>query len=280
MTTSDVERWTRDLGFDRDSVHDLLEDVPDAHALRPAIKKLTDDQRDLIASFVDGFRDRRAFLAWCQDAGIQTLGALGAEWSKQRAFSGVDMSMLITTPRLREGWSPDGATLLSQADAADARRVVVVVDLLPACVDAVRGFRWSAVEYDTEEDGPMPSADGQQHPAMRPALSELDDRQEWVLGKLLDGFESVDAITAWYQEANEASYAEIDSSLAKELHNRRTVREFLLDDEGEDAARFREALAAEFLLPAFVTAVEEVAQRAGEQNDPETTTDQSPLDYS
>lgn len=280
MTTDDVDRWTRDLGFDRASVHDLLDDVPDGNALRPALKKLTDDQRELIASFVDGFADRRAFLEWCQDAGIQTLGALGADWCKERAFSGVDLSMLVTDPHLREGWSPDGAELLSQAAAADARRVVVVVDLLPACVDAVRGFRWSAVEYDTEDDGPVPDADSQQHPAMRPALSELDNRQEWALDKLLDGFESADAITAWYQEANEASYAEIDSSLAKELHNRRTVREFLLDRDADDAARFREALAAEYLLPAFVTAIEEVAQRAGEQNDPESTKDHSPLDYS
>jgi hypothetical protein len=265
-----------DLGFADGEVRDLLDGLPDTPQLRPALQKLSGDQLDLLASFIDGFQNRREFLLWCQDAAIHTLGRIDGDWMVERAFSRLDLTVLLVSER-RFAWADDADDVLAPETAAVARRGVAAVDLLPAFVEAHRGFRWSTVEYGTDkaDDGPAdaPDSDIQSFPGMRPALAELDQRQGWVLRRLLDGFRSEDELLAWVQQVTEATYAEVDGDLATRLYTESHTREMLLDREGERARSwfFRESFAAKEVLPAFAPAAREVADRAGELAEHEQT---------
>ncbi|WP_276298800.1 hypothetical protein [Halorussus lipolyticus] len=262
-----------DLGFGEGEVRDLLDGLPETPQLRPALQKLTGDQLGLLRRFIDGFENRRTFLLWCQDAAIHTLGRLDGDWMVERAFSRLDLSVLLVSRR-RFAWADtddDGnPKILDAESAATARRGVAAVDLLPAFVASHRGFRWSATEYveddRTETDEGPPDPEEQDAPGMRPALAELDQRQDWALRQVLDGFESEDQMLAWVQQVTEASYAEVPDDLATRLYTESHTREMLLDREGERARSwfFRESFAAKEILPAFAVAAREVADRSGE----------------
>lgn len=257
-----------DLGFGDAEVRDLLDGLPDAPTLRTALQKLTADQLDLLASFIDGFRSRREFLLWCQDAAIHTLGRLSGDWIVERAFSRLDLSVLLVNDR-RFDWADSAEDVLPPEKAATARRGVAAVDLLPSFTRSHRGFRWSTVEYGTNDGrdgGDVPDADKQSNPAMRPALAELDQRQGWVLRRVLDGFASEDQLFAWVQQVTEATYAEVDDDLATRLYTESHTREMLLDREGERSKSwfFRESFAAREIVAAFPAAAREVADRSGE----------------
>ncbi|MFC7137573.1 hypothetical protein ACFQRB_16235 [Halobaculum litoreum] len=191
----------------------LQRSLPETTNLRPAIQKLTSDHVDLLGSFVDGFDSRREFIRWGQRAVILTLGELSGEWVADRAFAGLDLSVLVTSPA-RERWVDDAEELQPPDRAADMRRGVVATDLTPACSAAVRRLRWSAVEYVSDEDDTLqPDPDAQQHPGMRPSLTEVHERQRWALDRALEGFDSLDALSVWGQRLTEASYAEVPDDL-------------------------------------------------------------------
>ncbi|WP_232702212.1 hypothetical protein [Halobacterium wangiae] len=254
--------------FDDAGVQAFLRSAPDSETLRPALQRLTADQRALIGSFVDGFKSRAAFLEWCQDAAIRTLGELDGEWFRARAFTRLDLSVLVTTDA-RERYAPESGDVLSRRQAAGVRRGVVLADILPACASAYRRLRWSATEYVNDaDDSFVPDPDVQEHTAMRPALTELDERQGWAIRRLLNGLPSEDALFAWLQAVTEASYAEVDGDLGRRLNGERRARAYLLDDI-DDAERhlarwFRESFAAHYVLPGFAEAASEVGKRAGE----------------
>jgi hypothetical protein len=250
--------------FDREAVDRLLDDLPDTQEFRPAVGKLTQDQRGVVAEFVDGFRSRRGFVRWSQRAALHTLGSLSGDWFVERVFSGPDMAALLTS-RDREAWVDAPPDLEA---AARQRRAVAAVDVLPACLDAVRALRWNATEYVNDRDDDLqPDADLQKHPAMRPALSEMDEKQGWAIRHALDGFDSEDAFLTWASYLAEASFAESDRDLATrvlvdEPHTKRMVIRQPRDDS--DGPFFRESWAAVELLPAFATAAREVVDKAGE----------------
>ncbi|WP_128478338.1 hypothetical protein [Halorussus pelagicus] len=260
-----------DLGFGEGEVRDLLDGLPETPQLRPALQKLTGDQLELLRRFIDGFENRRTFLLWCQDAAIHTLGRLSGDWMVERAFSRLDLSVLLVSER-RFAWADDPDDVLDPATAATARRGVAAVDLLPAFVESHHGFRWSATEYVENPDadgetreGP-PDPEEQDAPGMRPALAELAQRQDWALRQVLDGFASEDQMLAWVQQVTEATFAEVSDDLATRLYTESHTREMLLDREGERARSwfFRESFAAKEVLPAFAVAAHEVADRSGE----------------
>lgn len=271
--TPGTRETTKPGAFNRESVDKLLADLPDTQESRPAIQKLSSDQRELVASFVDGFVSRREFLLWCQNAAVLTLGELSGEWFRERAFSRVDMSVLVTSAK-RARWVPDGEEPTGPETSHRVRRGVVALDVLPACVDAHRRLRWSATEYVNDADDTLqPDPDAQKHPAMRPALTEVGERQEWALKRLLSGFDSHDAVLTWFQILTEAAYAELDGTLAKRVlvEDTRTIEMLVSSPEDRpEAPAFRESFAAFYLLPAFATAAHEVADRAGELAEKET----------
>lgn len=271
----DPELFDGPAEFDVEDVERFLSDAPDGDALRPALPTLTDDQRDLIREFVDGFASRGAFLEWCQDAAIRTLGELDGDWMQTRAFTRLDLSVLITS-EARRRFAPESGDVLSKRQAAGVRRGVVLSDILPACTAAYRRLRWNATEYVNDgDDSFVPDPEVQEHTAMRPALTELDDRQDWAIRKLLTGISSEDALLSWLQVVTEASYAEVDSGLGERLNVERRARRLLLDDvepdEADLARWFRESFAAKYVLPGFAVAASEVGKRAGELAQQEAT---------
>jgi len=269
------DRQPEDVGFDSSDVRRLQRSLPETTNLRAALQKLTSDHVELVESFVDGFDSRQEFVRWGQRAAIHTLGELSGEWVADRAFTGLDMSALVTTDARRR-WVDDPSELYPADRAADIRRGVVATELLPACSSAVRRLRWSAVEYVSDTDDTLqPDPAVQQNPAMRPALSEVHERQRWALDRALEGFDSLDALTVWGQRLTEASYAEVDGDLITRItvDEAETTRRFLVVGEGDEdhGPFFRTSFAAAYLLPAFASAAREVADRAGELAEQELT---------
>lgn len=260
-------------GFDRDAVDRLIASAPDDVPTRPALTKLSQDQRDLLGDFIDGFPDRASFVTWTARAVVQTLGEIPDDWYLSRAFSPGDLSVLVVGPG-RDRWTDTEAESLSAEKAAACRRGIVSLDLLPAFRDAYRSVRWNATEYIQDEyDSLQPDADVQENPAMRPALGLLGDRQSWTLRTCLDGFESVDALVTWSHMLTDATAGEIDETLARDLYSDRATRRMLVTHPNDvpGGPFFRESFAAKFLIPAFNAAARELAERAGELAESETT---------
>jgi len=247
------------------TLDELLPDYPDLERhTRPALAKLADDQHDILLAFVDGFDDRRELLEWSQRAIVATLGELEEEWATDLAMSRSDLSVLITSER-RQAWVEDEPPRSSTA--ATYRRALAAEDLVPAFRSAFRKMRWSAVEYVNDDDDSLqPDPSIQKHPAMRPALSEMSDRQEWSLERLLEGFDDQDQLMSWVLRTVEASHGEVDGELAADLYNETHTRRMLVvdGDDQEHGPFFRESLAAVTLLPAFTRAARKLSERAGE----------------
>lgn len=264
-----------EFGFDREEVESLLTDRPAVEERRPALRKLNDDQRDVLGSFIDGFETRREFVEWCQNAAVLTLGELPGEWYVELSFSPLSMSTLLVS-RSRYEWGERAESdVLAPEDARTARRGVAAIDLLPAFSRAHKRLRWNATEYvNDDDDSFQPDPDVQKHTAMRPGLTVLQDNQAWALARLLDGFEGDDALLSWCHTLTESSFAEADAGLARRFYAEGHTRQMLLgktDDNPATLQFFRECVGAKYLLPAFSRAAREVGERAGELAEEEST---------
>jgi len=271
LVTDEMGQPARDAaaaGFDHEAVDGLLTDRPTVEKRRPALRKLNDDQREVLGEFIDGFDSRAGFLTWCQRAAILSLGELPGEWFVQRSFSALDMSTLIVSDERYRWAARADRDVLEPAAARDARRGVAAIDLLPAFSRAHRRLRWNATEYvNDHDDSFQPEPEEQRHPAMRPELTELHKNQAWALRALLDGFTTDDALLSWVHTLTEASFAEVDSGLARRFYAEAHTREMLLANTDDDPATlqfFRECVGAKYLLPSFSRAAQEVGERAGE----------------
>jgi hypothetical protein len=249
----------------------LLDAVPDVdQTTRPALAKLCQDQLDLLRSFLEGFESREALLRWSQDAVIGTLGHVDDGWNTEVAMSRSDLATLITSNE-RDVWGDGDPPELETAEVY--RRAMAATDLIPACRAAARKMRWSATEYVNDaNDVLQPEPDVQSHPVMRPALSELAQRQEWALDRLLAGFDDLDDLQAWIMAANQATYAELDEDLSRDLFHEAHTRDLLVTspDDHRHGPFFRESFAAKYLLPAFNRAARELSDRSGELAEQET----------
>ena len=128
-------------------------------------------------------------------------------------------------------------------------------------------MRFAANEYVGEDvdETDVPDAGDQAHVAMRPALSELDDRQEATLEKLLDGFEDDDELLHWALVASQSSFAELDERFASALEAEQHTRDMLVGRADADlSAEFREDVAANDLIPSFNAAASRVVDGANE----------------
>ncbi|WP_225317727.1 MULTISPECIES: hypothetical protein [Haloferax] len=230
-------------------------------APRRALAKLSADQRDTFQQLLDGFETRSDVLRWMSEVTIHTLGALDDEWFAEIVSSSGTMSALLDEPW---GTIRNAPETFSTSTAAEVRRSIAVMDLLPAIRRSHREFRWSAKDYlDDDDDGPMPNVRTQAHPAMRPELGTLESRMSTLLDELLAGFVDEDAFVEWGQEVVQASYAEVDSDVIEAAYFELPVRRMMLDD-GERARFFRESWAAEFVLSGFNASARQVANRATE----------------
>lgn len=258
-----------DLDLDRE---DVLPDHPEIdEPLRPALAKLVDDQIEALEQFVEGFDSRADLIRWSGRAIVATVGELPDDWYTELATSRSDLATLITSSR-RRAWAADDEPPTESA-AATYRRALAAEDLVPAFHRGFRKLRWSATEYVNDDgDELKPSPADQAHPAMRPALSELRERQRWALDRALEGFGGRDDVIAWAIRAMHAAHGELDDALARDLYRETHTRRMLVV-EPEDAPNgpfFRESLAAIELLPPFNRAAREVAERAGELAEQQT----------
>ncbi len=250
-----------------DELEELLPDYPDLDRhTRPALAKLADDQHDVLLGLLEGFDDRRALLEWAQDAIVATLGELEEEWATELAMSRSDLAVVITSDR-RDEWVDEDREPPELGKAKMYRRALAAEDLVPAFRSAYRKMRWNAVEYVNDDDDELqPDPSIQRHPAMRPALSEMAQRQEWALGRALDGFRDQDQLMSWVLRAVEASHGELEGELATDLYSETHTRRMLVVEPSDHkhGQFFRESFAATTLLPAYTRAARKLSEKAGE----------------
>jgi len=248
-------------GLDLDALFDEIDTA------RPSLDKLHRDQPEAIEKFVqDGFDSRRAVLVWLQELVWHSLGRLDGNWFATVARDEVVLSCVITSNRRRR-YRRDPVSL----DAAETvRRRLAKKYIRPACRAGYRELRKDAQEY-VQEDNRVDVDDVSMF-AMRPSLQTLKDRQEVALRKLLDGFESGDALDRWLHHLDDVTLGEldrIDADLDWRLEMEPVAREVLLGDR-DDHARQREQLAAYYLLPAFSLTPQPMLVRAQEaREDPD-----------
>jgi len=224
---------------------------------QPALDVLDDDQGELREELLGGFGCLTEVINWWQSAAVLTFGHIDDEWPA------VDL--------LRDGAMLTFLTEDSQV--AEAERLRYQTELFaPSCNDAYNHLKERAVErLPTSDDGET-FADietaAQDDPAMRPAFSILDDRQQQALTDLWGGFEDTAALSEWLHDLNAASYGEIDRETARSLTSDPVTKEFLLDQDSRDGRLFRKRLAITELLPAFALAAKRL--QAGESTDNDT----------
>lgn len=249
---------------------------------RPALETLSRDQRRLIASWLAGFTSRRDLLLWSHEATVATLGQLPPEWHVDRLMSFSELSTLLVVEEERTRWLDEEA-LLSDDRAREWRLAVASRDLVPACQKALRKVRWSAVEYADDDDAEDPTyvdVDDQEDPAMRPGLGETADRQRWVVERGLDGFGSLEEIVeTWIPTAIHASFGELDETLAGAFWSESPLRSMFVERDDRAGRFYRESFLATEFLPPFNSAIEQVAERAGEAISGGETTDHSAVEY-
>ena len=261
-----------------DSIEPPMFDEP----TRPALETLSRDQRDLLQSWLAGFRDRADLLRWCHEATVATLGQLPPEWHRDRLLSLSELTTLVVVDEERRRWLDEDA-LLGHERAREWRLAVASSDLIPACQTALRRIRWSAVEYTNDADDDNPAfvdVEDQNEPAMRPGLGETAKRQEWVLDRGIEGFDGRDEIVeTWIPVAIHASFGELDEDLASAFWSEEPLREMFVERDDRAAQFYRESFLALEVLPAFNRAVEQLADRAGEAVSGGETTDHSAVEY-
>lgn len=248
---------------------------------RPALETLVEDQRDVLSSFLVGFDTREDVLRWSQEALLATLGQLDAEWYKTRLLSFAELSALLVTEE-RYRWVDDPEDALSLERAKQYRLALASQDLVPACRDGLQEIRWSAAEYtndDDEDDPTLVDPEEQRHTAMRPALTEAAERQEWVVDRALEGFDDLDDVLTWTTVAMQASYGEADDDLASDFWTELPLREMFIERDDRAAKFYRASFVATELLPPFNRTYRLLTDRSGEVVTEPESPDHSPEAY-
>lgn len=223
----------------------------------PALSALTEQQTEVVRSFLDGFETRADAIRWAQRASIYTLGELDASTFASSLGSRLDLAALCTDFR-RD----------ADLDAKTAKRIRTAVassEIVPPSVAAARRMRAMAAHHPADADGP--DGTGQAHPGMRPLLTEIHERQRWALDALLSGFDSEDEFIRWSAYVAEASHVEIDEGLAERILSDEPASLTLLMESSPTARVFREDVAINRLLDAFGAGASEAVGSASEMNE-------------
>lgn len=230
---------------------------------RPALTKLNTDQRAVIASGLEGFHSRRELVEWSQRAIVATLGHLDDDLFADVVLERPTTAMLMRDAEAREYWSPREDPIPGDV-AEEFRRRFVAREVAPSATKALRRFRWNTHEYvDDSLDAPDPEV--QSHPGMRPALSQLEERQERELRRLLDGYKDEATLVDSFSRLSLATYAEHDEDLLEDVLEEEHTRGHLLGADGyPEASEFRERFAAVFVLPAYNRAARLLSDRSTE----------------
>ncbi len=259
--------------LDDDAIREVFEGRPDM-TLRPALRALTVPQLELFAEFVAGFDSRRDVLTWGVSALVHSLGELDPEWIASILASRSELSVLV------EGYpAPDTGDPLPDEEATRMRVGLAALDLLPAFRAARGRIRWDVKEWAPGEwNGGVPDGENQRHPAMLPALTEMENRLVWAVETLLDGFGSDTALAMWHQEVVEGTFIELDDSLlVSAVISEPRLQDALVEPTRvEDATEIRIGLVLDELVPAFARAVDRRVEAAREHVEAEATKDDEP----
>jgi hypothetical protein len=251
------------------SRHDVA-DITEIETVRPALVTLTRDVRRMQADLLAGFDNRRAVLSWCQRLTVRTLGTLGDDFYRElsRQFRGSEEGVLLAaflTPAAR-------TRDLDEDVARELRERLLARRLDPAFRTAFRHLRKDAGEYiDEAGDGDAHDPTRQQHLAMRPSLTEIDEYQADALDRLLDGLADTSEILDWSKVLVLATHGEVERDFLARCYLEGSTQALLTGTDPVDR-RGRELFAAYHLLPRFNAGVRDLAGRAGETADAETQT--------
>lgn len=239
---------------------DAGDDRPDSY--RPALDALNREQERALREFKhEGVETREALLEWLLRLQYRTLGRLPDFWYYHVATRPGALAVVLTGEE-RASYGQRETTDVSLAEAASYRRRLVARYLRPACRDAFRDLRTSAIEYLDES----PDPDRMAALAMRPALDEHYQFQQETLEELLEGFADLDDLEDWLHRLDKATYGEIktvEPDLDYKILDNRTARRIMIRDE-ERYSIARERLAARYILPATNVAVRSLSEQAGE----------------
>lgn len=239
-------------------------------AYRPSLVKLVGDVSNVEDELLAGFPSRRDVLRWSQRLTVRTLGtidddfyrALGRQFryeqlgedGEQRRQGVLLAALLEPGARSRE---------LPETGVRELRTRLAAVTIRPASHRAFRVLRKSAGEYIDDSAGAEHDPARQLYVAMRPELTELDDRQADVLAALLDGFGELDDVLKWGDDLELATHGEVPEDYIKRCVTERSTRRVLLGGSRE-YGRARELIAAYQLIPRFNAGVRVLVDRAVE----------------
>jgi len=243
---------------------DPTEDDTDTTLTRPALIALNEQQLEALREFRDaGVEHRPALLRWLLRLQYRTLGRLPDYWFYHVATDPTALACLLTGEQRGQYGDKDG-TDVTPGEAWTTRRRLVARYLRPACREAFRFLRPKATEYLDEEKNP----DKMAALAMRPALDEHYSRQEEALAQFHRGFESADAVDAWLQHLDVATFGTVKSVEERFdwLLTTDPSMPQLVTSQEQRYVEARERIIARYLLPATNVCVREVAQRAGESD--------------
>lgn len=238
--------------------------------VKPALLALMDDQSELLDAgdgpeehdLRGGFPGYREVIEWYQRAVVRTLGHIEESWPP---LSCVDDTTL-TSALIRDGG-------MDESISRWYRRVVESVAVQPAFAKAYQDMKPYAKEYVQRPDDDGYSSPGkdldpasQAYLAMRPGFQVIDSQQHRALTDLWGGFSDVEAIHDWVHGLSAPSNGEIDPELGEAIvTDGVAVGHLISTNDSERSKRYREALAAAVILPAFIEGVrgmetEELAQ--------------------
>lgn len=251
------------LGADREG------DDPDAdrEAIKAALVRLHDQQRDELQSFREGFESREKLIRWLHDFQLVTLGRVDEDVFQHLGTRTVPLVVCITSS---ERYDIAPTTDVTLEAAREERRLLAASYLRPPCRQALRDMRASANQYvGDEEDEEPPDPEKAPNTAMRPILDEYHERQEALLSSFLGGFGGRAAIDDWLHRLDLATYGELREvcdDLDHRIATKPSLRRALLRD-APGYQRTREHLAAKVLLPACNRAIRELQKIANESTE-------------
>lgn len=250
--------------------------------VRPALQTLSkQDLRSMREALLDGFGSRTDVLRWLQELTVRTLGRLPTEFyvelarqfrprrpENQRYWRHADATDRQHGVLLDVLLEPEARCRdLDDAKCREARERCAATFVRPATHQAFRALRKDAGEYiDESDEDTAHNPEEQQHIAMRPFLTELDEYQKRALEDLLAGFAERKAIIAWGDRLDLATNGELEQRWVERCYKEETTAELLLAD-GDRAQWAREVVGAVHLLPAFNAGVRDGVGRSAELPD-------------
>jgi len=222
--------------------------VTDAGTL-PALDDLDHRANQLLEELRDGFQTLPELLYWTHDFTTISLGT-------------VPDSVLIgmeSDPTLQKAM----LDVLDDDDdddrAAFARRLYEKHIFTRYYQSGYKVLKTSANQYVGAED--LSTEDADSPIGFRPALEEIQERQRRSLESLVDGFESLDALSDWRHDLVAATYGTVDRSLLRGLAREKPLIRMMAHPGMDDSATLtRKGAKLGRLRFGFVTLMPEFAK--------------------